>query len=102
MAHETDNQQPQAAEIRTLEKPTVRRTEARLDHLDPERAERIRRDPPALMDLNEASCFARCGVRSMRDHIRRRAISCVKLGGRVLIERDQLLADLRKLTLKSV
>lgn len=80
----------------------VRRTETKLDAIDPQRAERIRRDPPQFMDLNEASAFARCAVRTMRAHIRRRAISCVKLGGRVLIERDQLIADLRKLTLKSV
>ena len=81
---------------------SIRRAETRLDILDPERAERIRRDPPQFMDLNEASAFARCAVRTMREHIRRRAISCVKLGGRVLLDRDQLVADLRKLSLKSV
>ena len=96
------SQQP----IETAETPDaakgIRRTETKLAAIDPERAERIRRDPPQIMDLNEASAYARCGVRTLRSHIRRRAISSIKLGGRVLLERDQLLADLRKLTLKSV
>lgn len=95
-----DKQHP--AEGPETSKQSVRRTEADLNRYDPERAERIRRDPPLLLDLNEAAVLARCGVRTLRDHIRRRSLSCVKLGGRVLIRRDQLLADLEKLTLKSV
>lgn len=80
----------------------IRRTETHLDKIDPDRAERIRRDPPQVMDLNEAAAFARCGVRTLRDHIRHRRISSLKLGGRVLLRRDALLADLAKLEITSV
>lgn len=80
----------------------IRKTETRLETTDPAIAEIIRRNPPARMNLAEAATYIGCSPRSLRDYVRRRAISRVKVGGRILFRREQLDADLERLELKAV
>jgi hypothetical protein len=74
-----------------------RRTETRLELTDPAAAERIRRDPPARMSLAEAAAYCGFSPRSLRDYVRRRLVSRVKIGGRIVFRREQLDNDLVRL-----
>jgi excisionase family DNA binding protein len=75
----------------------IRRTETRLEITDPEKAERVRRDPPSRMTLAEAACYCGFSPRSLRQYVRNRAISRIKIGGRILFRREQLDNDLVRL-----
>jgi len=83
----------------TIKSPlkSIRRTETRLEITDPEKAERIRRDPPARMTLAEAACYCGFSPRSLRQYVRNRSISRIKIGGRILFRREQLDNDLVRL-----
>ena len=85
---ETENGKP---------KSKLRRTETRLEISDPQRADRVRRDPPFRMTLAEAATYIGISPRTLRDHVRCRRISQVKLGGRIVFRREQLDNDLAKL-----
>ena len=92
----------------------LRKTETRLEILDPEKAAiirslhgaptrmNIRRDAPARMSLSEASCYCGMSPRTLRDNVRKRRISMVKLGGRILFRKEQLDADLIRNELKAI
>jgi len=80
----------------------IRRTETRLEITDPSKAERIRRDPPARMTLAEAACYCGFSPRSLRQYVRNRSISRIKIGGRILFRREQLDNDLIALEQRAI
>jgi excisionase family DNA binding protein len=77
----------------------IRRTEAPIDHLDPVTAERIRRDPPKLLNIAEAATYLGVSARTIRDRIADRRLTCIRLGGRVLLRTTDLERDLERLTI---
>ncbi len=79
----------------------LKRTEIPLEITNPEKAEIIRRNPPANMNLAEAACYCGVSPRSLRQYVRNRAISRIKIGGRILFRREQLDSDLIRLEQKS-
>jgi excisionase family DNA binding protein len=74
--------------------PKTRKTESRLTQ---EETERILRDPPPRMSLAEAAAYLNVSPRALRGYVRKRIVSRVKLGGRVIFRREALDADLAKL-----
>jgi hypothetical protein len=52
--------------------------------------EKIRRDPPAILDVKTLSIFLGQSERQTRDDIRLRRIPSLRLGGRVLVRRIDL------------
>ena len=83
-------------------KPQIRRTETRLQTLDPARAEAIRRDPPAMLSLNEAAAVLGIAVRTLRQRISDRTVPHCKIGGRILIPRDAMFAAIAARTIAAV
>ena len=57
----------------------------------------VRVEPPVIMDLDEGSQFLGISVRKLRYDIASRKIPAVRLGRRILLRRDALLAALAKL-----
>lgn len=80
----------------------LRRTETRLETLDPAHAAAIRRDPPAMLCLNEAACLLNIATRTLRQRISDRTVPFVKIGGRVLIPRDALFQSISARTVQAV
>ena len=65
--------------------------------LPDERAERIRRDPPRIMDLNETAAYLGQSPRKTREDAKLGRIPMVKLGGRIrfrLVDIDRALERL--------
>lgn len=62
----------------------------------------IRTNPPLVMSLKEAAAFLGISYRKIREDIQARRIPHLRLGGKVLIRRDALLAALEKLEIRSV
>lgn len=81
---------------------TIRRTETRLEAINPDLAVEIRRNPPVMLSLNEAAAVLNIAVRTLRQRISDRTVPHVKLGGRVLIPRDQLFRAIERLTIQAV
>ena len=81
----------------TNNKQKFRKTETKLETINPELAALIRRDPPIYMNLSEAACYLNVSPRTLRDNVRSGSISMVKMGGRILFRRVQLDADLEKI-----
>jgi excisionase family DNA binding protein len=84
------------------QKQQIRRTETRLENFDPARAEAIRRDPPAMLSLNEAAAVLGIATRTVRQRISDRSLPHVKLGGRVLVPRDAMFAAIAARTIQAV
>ena len=77
---------------------TPGRTEVDLRRSDPDRVTQLRVNPPVVLEVNEAAALLNKSVRGVREDIKRRRISCFKLGGRTLLCRDQLFRDIEALT----
>ena len=71
------------------------------ERLDPERAARIRRDPPEVMTIPEAAAFLTMSPRTVRSHITAGRLSAARLGARVLVVRDVLKGELAELAAHS-
>lgn len=84
------------------QKAKFRRTESRIQDFDPARAESIRRNPPAMLQLNEAACVLGIATRTLRQRIADRTVPHVKIGGRVLIPRDPLFESIAARTIAAV
>ena len=61
--------------------------------------ELIRRDPPAIMDVNTVSIFLSQSERKTRDDIRLRRIPSIRLGGRIIVRRIDLELALESLVI---
>lgn len=75
----------------------TRRTETPLEISAPEKVNNIRCNPPVYMTLAEAACYCGFSPRSLRQYLRYRLISRIKIGGRILFRRETLDSDLSKL-----
>ncbi|HXU18702.1 MAG TPA: helix-turn-helix domain-containing protein [Terriglobales bacterium] len=62
----------------------------------------IRVNPPLIMSLKEAAAFIGVSVRKLRTDLKARRISYIRLGGKILVRRDALMAALEKLEVQSV
>lgn len=62
----------------------------------------IRTNPPLVMSLKEAAAFLGISYRKIREDIQARRIPHLRLGGKVLVRRDALMAALEKLEVRSV
>ncbi len=62
----------------------------------------IRTNPPLIMSLMEAAAFLGISYRKIREDIQARRIPHIRLGGKILIRRDALMAALEKLEVRSV
>jgi excisionase family DNA binding protein len=62
----------------------------------------IRNNPPLIMSLSECAVFLGISYRKIREDIQARRIPHVRLGGKILIRRDALMAALEKLEIQSV
>ena len=83
-------------------KNTTRRTETKLDDIDPARAQSARNGEIELMSLNEASAFlGGMAITTIRKRIRARVFPFIKVGKRILIPRDKLREALDKLTVEA-
>jgi hypothetical protein len=82
--------------------PHLRKTEMSIRKHDPERAEKLRENPPANMNFAEAACYIGMSPRAFRDHVKCRRFSSIKIGKRIIFQRLQLDRDLQKLTLQSI
>lgn len=65
-------------------------------------AQAIRTTPPLVMSLKEAAVFLGISYRKIREDIQARRIPYIRLGGRILVRRDALMAALEKLEVRSV
>jgi excisionase family DNA binding protein len=81
---------------------TIRRTETRLELIDPARAKEIRISPPIVMSINEGACYLGVSPRKLRDDIKSRRIASAPFGGRILIRRADLDAAIESRILKAV
>lgn len=61
--------------------------------------DKIRRDPPAIMDVGTVSIFLGQSERKTRDDIRLRRIPSLRLGGRILVRRTDLENALERLVI---
>lgn len=100
VSHESQRFTGEKSKSKLMQK--LRKTETRLEILDPEKAAIIRRDAPARMSLSEASCYCGMSPRTLRDNVRKRRISMVKIGGRILFRKEQLDADLERNEQKAI
>jgi hypothetical protein len=84
---------------KTTRIPKLRRTESRLE---PARANEIRTSPPRWMNFAECAAFLDKSVRTLREDVSQRRISCVRIGGRVLFRTADVERDLAKLTVPAL
>lgn len=70
--------------------------------LTAEEIERIKRNPPLIMNERELAAYVGLCPRSVRNLRRRRLISFIKLGGRVLYRLSEVNRALEKLEIRSV
>jgi excisionase family DNA binding protein len=81
---------------------SIRRTETRLELIDPARAKEIRTSPPIVMSINEGACYLGVSPRKLREDIKSRRIASAPFGGRILIRRADLDAAIESRILKAV
>ena len=70
--------------------------------LTPDEIERIRRDPPLVMNEPQVAAYLSICPRSVRNLRRRRLIPHVRLGGRILYRLAEVNRALEKLEIRSV
>jgi hypothetical protein len=70
--------------------------------LTPDEIERIRRDPPLVMNEAQVAAYLSICPRSVRNLRRRRLIPHVRLGGRILYRLAEVNRALEKLEIRSV
>lgn len=70
--------------------------------LTPDEIERIRRDPPLVMNEAQVAVYLSICPRSVRSLRRRRLIPHVRLGGRILYRLAEVNRALEKLEIRSV
>lgn len=68
----------------------------------PDATKAIRSNPPLIMSLMECAAFLGISYRKIREDIQARRIPHIRLGGKILIRRDALMAALEKLEIQSV
>jgi excisionase family DNA binding protein len=73
----------------------------KLETVDDSRAELVRRDPPQIMSVFEAAWYLNCSEKTIRTDIDARRLSCVRLGGRVLLRLVDLHADLDRMAVRA-
>ncbi len=66
--------------------------------LSPAEIDQIRRDPPRILNVPEAAAYLGQSIRKTNADIEARRIPSIKLGGRVLLCRDDIDSALRALT----
>jgi hypothetical protein len=93
---------PEISGAAPLKVKNYRRTESRIDTVDPVRAESIRRHPPEVMNIAEAAAFLTVSPSKVRVDIQARRLRCVRLGGRVIMRLCDLRVDLDRLTVGTV
>ena len=101
-SHESQRFTGEKSKSKLMQK--LRKTETRLEILDPEKAAIIRslHGAPTRMNLSEAACYCGMSPRTLRDNVRRRRISMIKIGGRILFRKEQLDADIERFELKAI
>ncbi len=69
---------------------------------EPDATQAIRINPPLIMSLMECAAFLGISYRKIREDIQARRIPHIRLGGKILVRRDALMAALEKLEIRSV
>jgi excisionase family DNA binding protein len=80
----------------------IRRTETRIETFNPDLAVEIRRNPPAMLSLNECAAVLGIATRTVRQRIADRTLPHVRLGGRVLVPRDAMFRAIEGRTIQAV
>ena len=70
--------------------------------LSPDEIDRIRRDPPLVMNEAQVAAYLSICPRSVRNLRRRRLIPYLRLGGRILYRLAEVNRALEKLEIRSV
>lgn len=65
-------------------------------------SERIRRDPPAIMDVVTVACYLSQSERKTREDIRLRRIPHIRLGGKILVKLVDLHSALDSLRIEAL
>lgn len=77
-------------------------TKGRGERLSAEAAAAILANPPPILTVPEAAALCRVSARTLRGHVADRRIPIIRLGGRVLIRRDELLKALDRMSVAVV